>query len=325
MEKIIYVNQSNSITPKAASSDNLSWEIDDDDNLNTQAKPDGIIVITPDESALGNPKRFLRYTVEETGESEEFELIIKKDAFEKEPEAGVQSGELSDEKKLSEIIEIPVILKVSPATNVPIPGTRDMLNNVSWFFSNEKFNSHLKLSSEGVAISRLPAGLYTLYYQSAHEKQKEICIQSVARQPSQPQGQPSQPRQPQGQPSQPQKSENNEQNWPKIIEKCALEISMNGQKFKTFPIDRTRSLLVGKKSRSQKVVDIDLSNYSQNTDKISRNHLKLWINDEHLMMKNIGSHRVLYCEKEMFPDQLAVLKIGGAVKLGDITITVIRV
>ncbi len=281
MEKIIYVNQSNSITPKAASSDNLSWEIDDDDNLNTQAKPDGIIVITPDESALGNPKRFLRYTVEETGESEEFELIIKKDAFEKEPEAGVQSGELSDEKKLSETIEIPVILKVSPATNVPIPGTKDMLNNVSWFFSNEKFNSHLKLSSEGVAISRLPAGLYTLYYQSAHEKQKEICIQSVARQPSQPQGQPSQPSQPQGQPSQPsqpsqsqsqpsqpQKSENNQQNWPKIIEKCALEISMNGQKFKTFPIDRTRSLLVGKKSRSQKVVDIDLSNYSQNTEDI---------------------------------------------------------
>ena len=410
VEKNIYINQSNKIISPFNSSADVIWEIDYYDNLKIEVTAKGI-TIDPNEDAISNPERILGCGIkginehnEDEGyeEYEEIKLIIKKKECKKDVSADIEQINFndqekphrkkilneqnkfddkheqtkSDDKQLRKNFQsekIPEHLKVFPDKNIPIPGTSEMVENVSWFFSDESLNSYLTLSNEGVNINKLPAGLYTLYYQLQDGKQKEIVIQSVQQQVNRPEEKKKQqivakpelvPKQTKStesilkqnsvdlknessqkqneldsklklsvtkhlidepeQPPEPKQSKSDQNNWPKISGKCAVEVSRYGQNFEIVPIKMTSSILIGKKSRNQKVVDIDLSQYAQTTDKISKNHLKLWLNGEHLMMKNIGSHRVLYCEKEMFPDQLAVLKIGGEINIGDITLTIIK-
>ena len=112
-------------------------------------------------------------------------------------------------------------------------------------------------------------------------------------------------------------------NWPKISGGCAFEVRNGGKILQKYPFRRNaESLLIGKHSTSGKAVDIDLKQYSKNTG-ISRNHLKIWRSGDFLMMKNIGSHHVKYKGKELVPDQIAVLSIGGEIEIGELTIVVV--
>jgi len=217
MEKIIYVNQPNIINSEIGECG--TWEIDDNENLEVQVEEKSITII-PDDLSLNNPQRLLRYTAQDTEDekaehSQEFELIIKKSLSEQKikPESGL------------DISKVPKIFKVSPQESIVIPGTQELLNNVSWFFSNDKFNSCLNLSEKGVAINKLPAGMYTLYYQISDQPQEEISIQSIAKTPSRPsesktQHIPKQKSQPKPKPkpeppSLSEKTDDTSKNWPK--------------------------------------------------------------------------------------------------------------
>ncbi len=342
MAEIIYVNQSCLIASPSGLSGNLEWEIDNDAHMDIGITAKGIR-LTPEPPALANPQRVLRYTVEETGESGEIKIEIRREEDSQARDAAVQTPSGAD------TFPMPGVLKTAPGERLEIPGTAQLPANTLWSFSDPGFDNHLTVTARGVYIENLPSGIYTLCCQPADRAEQEILIQSVApakdrsgpdpakppkaaprpkqiKMPDQNSGQPLMPVQPpetgSAKASHSQEQDGPPKEWPKTTVACGLEISGHNR---TIPIPPARSLLVGKKSRSGKVVDLDLGQFSSQTQAISRNHLKIWISGEYLMMKNIGSHRVEYAGQDLFPGQTAVLKAGGRISVADLVLTVVEV
>lgn len=332
MKSIIYVNQTNTIVPESALAKNVTWEIDDDEHLKIQVSPEGII-IRPGIEALNKPGRALRWTAEETGATEEIEVVI---------EPAVNEG-ASEMDELAGFPRIPMTMKTGPQETVLIPGTENLPDDIEWSFSENQYNSYLRLDIHGVSLDHLPPGLYTLLWQRGNVQHGEIVIQSIGvpkeqeATPSKPKASGTRPRRrvPNDVPDKsktdmevsspveepPEDSGNPRKDWPKTTKDCALVIGSSQERF---PITCSKTLLIGKGSRHQRAVDIDLREFTSSTDRISRNHLKIWLNDTYLMMKNIGSHRVYYGGQEVGPGQIAVLRIGGEVRIGDVVIRIVE-
>ncbi len=334
METII-CNKTKEIKAPNPEDRNIIWEIDNDENLDCKITRLGI-EITANLDALSTPDRTLKYSYEGL-EKEEHEIHIVISEPNK-IESGLQLPTAVNHSNVETSNNLHKKMKVFDDEEILISGSKNYIT-FEWSFSNRKNDAYIKVKTEGVFISNLPTGFYTLQCQSDAETH-EIEIRSRSRekinQPINfettkiPVQQPPSPKikkpviEKTKVKAEPYKAEDSRKNWPKTNGDVALEISSNGNVCDTFSISKTESILIGKKTRSQKVVDIDLSEYTQNTQSISRNHLKIWQNEEYLMMKNIGSHRIKYQGQEMPREQVAVLKKGGIIEIADLTITIIK-
>lgn len=322
---------------------NIIWEIDNDENLDYKITLLGI-EITANSNAISTPDRILKYYYEGLEEEEhEINIVISKQET---IESGLQLPTAVNQSNVESSNTLQKKMKVFEDEEIFISGSKNYLN-FNWSFSNRKNDAYVKVKNEGVFICNLPVGFYTLQCQSDTETH-EIEIRSLRRKKNeQPITKNFEPIKTPVQKSQsskkenitreklvneipkvkvkPDEEDNPQKDWPKTTEDVVLEISSNGRVYNTFPVKKTESLLIGKESRSKKVVDIDLSEYTQNTQSISRNHLKIWQNDDYLMMKNIGSHRVKYQGQEMLSQQIAVLKKGGVIEIADLIITIVEV
>lgn len=345
MKKIIYTGIKNIVSAESKDVGNVLWEIDNDDDLSVKVNQ-GEIEINPSESALNVPQRILKYTDDTTGEGGEIELIIEK---REKNIKGQKESILEEEKVCFHNAVIPERMSVNAGQRVLIPGSNTLPKKTTWTFSDENLNSYINLTAEGVYLEALPDGFFSLYYEIPGDTRGEIVIQcrlniekglppelkvpektipldnSGKEGKSTTKSKCSDTEEGQEEKSFPSPKEDTPEkkaDWPKISGKCALEVKKGVEILLTYPVYRsTESIIIGKQSQSKKAVDIDLKQYSKDKG-ISRNHLKIWFHEDHLMMKNIGSHRVKYNKMELVPEKVAVLCIGGEIEIGDLNIIV---
>ncbi|MBP7562882.1 MAG: FHA domain-containing protein [Candidatus Cloacimonetes bacterium] len=331
--RYIYINQENVFKAKSDDLDTITWEIDNDNDLDIRSEKNELI-ITPDKNAIKKAFRRVKYTVEDTGYSDiiDFEIVESEDSQKTE---SVKPVVIQEEIKITKA-EVPLtqekILINKPSVSIDFceEDSCDItavatIQDCS--FVESQYNSCLSVNQNKITIKNLPAGFYTLIYTTQNEKHT-VYVHSTEKKKtqmisSQPVQQPvSNQQSPQSKQAETEQDER--KNWPITKEKCAIEIYFQGQKKDKYPIIKHHPVLVGRKSLSMKVVDIDLSRYSDKLDRISRNHLKIWQNEEFLFMKNTGSHRCTYNNQEVFPEDKAVLKMDGEIVLGEFSLKIVK-
>jgi len=279
-----------------------SRSIDNNSNLNIEVTKDGVL-ITPDEDSLAEPERKLEYEIEETGEKLLYFITIQK-----------------SQKQLN---PLPMRLKIFESESNLIPQSENYISGV-WSFKDDTLNSKISINQSGVSLNDIPAGFHTLSCELNNEI-FTIEIQCVKKQSSSDNKiveLPQIPGQPiEKQPSQPQ---NQKIDYPEMNLPCKIQVISQGIVQKEISIIKTKSLLIGRFSKSMETVDLDLAEYTNNIDKISRNHLKIWYSEPYLMMKNIGSHRVMFNGMEMFPDDQAYLSENVIIKIADLELKVMK-
>ncbi len=352
MKKVIYIDQPHTIRADGANGEAVIWEIDDDEGLDITTRENAIDII-PRKAALKAPHRVLKFTAEATRQSRQIALFIEQEAKpDQAPQPLPADTPRSDaaqplpantpylDAALSgtELPTLPRTLTVLSNGRVRIPDSDALPDAVVWHFSDEKLNTHIQLTGDGVYLVSLPAGFHTLYYGFPDGRKNEIVIQSSPAPAAEPAatGTPGDTTA-----SAPETDRNTDtdsnadlqapventagkQSWPRITGECAVEIRKQDRPVAVYPLKRTASLLIGRQSRSRPAVDIDLGRYTADTARISRNHLRMWISQDHLMLKNIGSHRVRFNGREMGPEQVAVLDIGGAIDIGELTLVIVE-
>jgi len=93
------------------------------------------------------------------------------------------------------------------------------------------------------------------------------------------------------------------------------------QHFMSLSISRSHTIRIGKRSSSQKPVDIDLKGRFKsqvNENKCSRTQAEIFYTGKQLFLKNVGSHR-LYNESntEIFPGTDYQLSVGSKIVFGN--------
>lgn len=296
------------------------WTFDNKTGLNIEPTREGLL-ITPSDDALQIPERVLEFKISETKELVIYNLTI-----------------VNEEGKVD--LALPKTLKMSSDEELLIPHSKNYLDG-TWSFSQSSLNSGLSLSKEGVTLKNIPAGHYTLQYEADDDDLIIAirCFESSSKSEKVPQVSKSSEI-----PSPDNKREQVSSNnileteditvtspqsvdleaYPEIKLPCKLQLIVKGVVEEEIYIKKTESILIGRLSLAKEIVDLDLTKYTKKIGDISRNHLKIWYNEPHLFMKNIGSRKVLFKGQEMYPEDEAVLSANCIINIADLVLKVIE-
>jgi hypothetical protein len=309
-EYYLFINEAFEIYKPAHFSKDITWGMQNNEDLMTEKKENSI-VIEAKTGALSLPRREIWCTDRQTGEDAPFVIHI---------------------------LELPATKELTGKVAWLIEGSQNFPPNTQWHFTDERLNQHIEKRADGIVIQDLTNAFSTLRCTLPDGREKSIEIQvrisidesgfasassSSSNQSSEQLPTQSTPSTP-AVPPQPSKLA---KNYPTLTDNFRISV-YNAQKDKVtefIPDLENASALIGKQSSSQKVVDLDLKPHTQQSDKISRNHLKIWRKDDYVMMKNIGSHRVSFKGQEMKPEKEAYLSIGAEIVIGDLTLIVEKI
>lgn len=289
---------------KSNTENEVKWEIDNTDGLNIEKVEAGVL-ITPTEAALNAPHRVLECKIKKTKESIVYNLTI------------VHKNEGVD-------LPLPKRLKIFSNEEKIIPNSQLFLEG-TWSFTDESYNSGFSLRKEGLVLTNIPVGFYTLQCEK-DGKIESIEIQSreqtIANNYQQ---QVEQNDIQQAVVVSIAPSQNDElESLPEIKLPCKLQVIVSNLVKKEISIKKTESILIGRLSTTKNIVDLDLSSYTKNVKEISRNHLKIWYNEPYLFMKNVGSRKVLFKGMEMFPEDEAVLSKNCIINIADLVLKIVE-
>ncbi|HDR04254.1 MAG TPA: FHA domain-containing protein [Candidatus Marinimicrobia bacterium] len=309
-EHYLFINDKYEIKKPTHFSKDITWGMQNNEDLMTEKKENSII-IEAKAGAKSLPRREIWCTDRQTGEDAPFVIHI---------------------------LELPATKVLTGKAAWLIEGSQNFPPDTIWRFSDERLNQHIEKRADGIVIKNLNNAFSKLRCTLPDGREKSIEIQvrisidesgfdsgasSSFNQSSEQVPTSSTP----STPALPPQPSNPAKNYPTLTDNFRISV-YNAQKNKVtefIPDLENASALIGKKSSSQKVVDLDLKPYTQQSDKISRNHLKIWRKANYVIMKNIGSHRVSFKGQEMKPEKEAYLSIGAEICIGDLTLIVEKI